>query len=889
MKSHLMELVQEAKISHFHTTAGSFSTLAQSTQRQRVGAIRSLFDVVFHLVAPEEPHALKEMVYAKQKGIRWEGRLYHKLELLLEHIAEAYAAASSASERNQILSLVAPYITLSKLTEYIPGLKRYRFSMARMHAKKYGPGKRIEQASKVRIRFDGAKVDYFISFILSPTIVIDLPFGTTTVKTHDGQIEVIPNVARIMVNERIVDHYTSYLKEIEQEDMTLSRSSLLRILHYCIAKTRRSLHGLDYYTFAGVEGIDTILDILKVLLGQSAIDKEWYKVQSRNLLDGKAYIKSEYKSHVKSASRIGDHCFQHSLSDPNDPDFHEQCADHGHDLLCPRCELMKQTVADIQNQISSEVEFQTDEEKVTAIWRTTHAIEDINNWKMHQIRSVYQERQKASIMEQLSEIDVFITLDWAMKFLPTRGREDQSSWYGKHGISWHIMVALWNGTSTFSGETGIHQRTYVHVLDQSAQGSDDVTALLEHGLMTIVQEIPKTYNIIIRSDNAACYHSSTTMASIQSISERVGMQIKRWSFSEPQAGKGPCDRAAGVIKRHVYLYVDEGHSVENAKQFADAVASHNGVKGVSTFEGTINTPKPTIQRGKKTNPPSIPGISKYYDFHFEPNRMKVWRFHDIGSGKYISPKFWLNKQNKATFVVERALHEGSETSHYFHLWKPLGQGKKTPDASIAGRGLSEVITHTGQYTSIIAAVSQHYTDQPEETTVEDEDAIPAPEDGSTGMNIETTSLHFCPEDGCTKSFVKYGNLMRHLEVGKHTYSPERETLLDRALGMYKSGLEKLQVTPEVPEIRDAINELGIELGHCTKPIHKGWAIKADRKQCKIFNENIRTYLTEKFDEGIQGRRKWDPQELQLRMFQVKFFYSFCVFHTETHFDKHTYL
>ena len=27
-----------------------------------------------------------------------------------------------------------------------------------------------------------------------------------------------------------------------------------------------------------------------------------------------------------------------------------------------------------------------------------------------------------------------------MKFMPTAGREDQSSWYGKKGITWHVSV-----------------------------------------------------------------------------------------------------------------------------------------------------------------------------------------------------------------------------------------------------------------------------------------------------------------------------------------------------------------------------------------------------------------------------------------------------------------
>ena len=33
-------------------------------------------------------------------------------------------------------------------------------------------------------------------------------------------------------------------------------------------------------------------------------------------------------------------------------------------------------------------------------------------------------------------------MDWAMKWLPHKYREDQSDFFGKHGFSWHISVVV---------------------------------------------------------------------------------------------------------------------------------------------------------------------------------------------------------------------------------------------------------------------------------------------------------------------------------------------------------------------------------------------------------------------------------------------------------------
>ncbi len=64
------------------------------------------------------------------------------------------------------------------------------------------------------------------------------------------------------------------------------------------------------------------------------------------------------------------------------------------------------------------------------------------------------------------------------------------------------------------------------------------------------------------------------------------------------------------------------------------------------------------------------------------------------------------------------------------------------------------------------------------------------EDSTTADNTNNTALHVppenvlfsCPEDGCSGTFQKFGNLLRHIESGKHTYKAERSTMRDVAVG-----------------------------------------------------------------------------------------------------------
>ena len=101
--------------------------------------------------------------------------------------------------------------------------------------------------------------------------------------------------------------------------------------------------------------------------------------------------------------------------------------------------------------------------------------------------------------------------------------------------------------------------------------------------------------VSFRQDNVGCYHSGTLLASCSLIQQTTGIQIGRVDFSDPQGGKGPCDRKAATIKAHVRCFIDEGHGVLTTEDL-----SNGGVRGVrvAVINAEWMVPTRPIQMGR---------------------------------------------------------------------------------------------------------------------------------------------------------------------------------------------------------------------------------------------------------------------------------------------------
>jgi len=110
----------------------------------------------------------------------------------------------------------------------------------------------------------------------------------------------------------------------------------------------------------------------------------------------------------------------------------------------------------------------TEDERDDIQYTFRHAVQAIESWKAHQLRSLQQDKARTTALESLDESSVLITQDWAMKWLPQRYREIQADWFGKRGISWHVNVVVRRLASQ------LQQQTFVHILEESSPDADAV-------------------------------------------------------------------------------------------------------------------------------------------------------------------------------------------------------------------------------------------------------------------------------------------------------------------------------------------------------------------------------------------------------------------------------
>ena len=125
---------------------------------------------------------------------------------------------------------------------------------------------------------------------------------------------------------------------------------------------------------------------------------------------------------------------------------------------------------------------------------------------------------------------------------------------------------------------------YSHLFRQSiSQNSEVVAAVMYHTFQEEEARHRAINEAFCRSDCAGSYASGGLLVPIRHIGRLTGISIKRYDFSEPQAGNGPCDRSSTHQKSHVNRFLNEGNDVMSAEQVKKASESLGGVRNVVPY------------------------------------------------------------------------------------------------------------------------------------------------------------------------------------------------------------------------------------------------------------------------------------------------------------------
>ncbi|KAK3730134.1 hypothetical protein QZH41_004829 [Actinostola sp. cb2023] len=170
---------------------------------------------------------------------------------------------------------------------------------------------------------------------------------------------------------------------------------------------------------------------------------------------------------------------------------------------------------------------------------------------------------------------------------------------------------------------------YIVLQSKALQGLDNISADGLRGV-EVIEKVVKKLGERGKSSAWVTEVINSLMALKRHIGSLTGIAVKRYDFSEPQAGKGPCDRSSAHQKAHVNRCLNEGNDIISAEDIKKALELHGGVKNVVPY--VIELPECT----NKSSPPRIQDISLLHNYQYSDKGLRMWKAFDIGEGKLVS-------------------------------------------------------------------------------------------------------------------------------------------------------------------------------------------------------------------------------------------------------------
>jgi hypothetical protein len=218
-----------------------------------------------------------------------------------------------------------------------------------------------------------------------------------------------------------------------------------------------------------------------------------------------------------------------------------------------------------------------------------------NHYIGHQARLCHENAKRKDDLQRLilDPTLIMMTIDLAMKFLSLRYREAMNDWFGKKGIAWQGVWALWYDTTLKEFlHYDINQISNESKEDGEMVAQNIATAVIAHRIV-----YPQHTKGILNTDGAGCYSGLGCLARIGYIKD---FQFIDASTGESGGGKSEVDRNFGVHKANVGKGVIAAmgtSDVTDAQSLADVLNSRRTSKNTSVSYVT------SVVRGLKADQP----------------------------------------------------------------------------------------------------------------------------------------------------------------------------------------------------------------------------------------------------------------------------------------------
>ena len=195
-----------------------------------------------------------------------------------------------------------------------------------------------------RTQLDIASCEHILDFIFHNGLLQDVAYGITNLKYSTVETQTVPHAVIAASCKHIILYYLQHCQE--NQFIPLSQSTLYKILKELKPSQRKSQAGLDITTADGLNGYNTLEDILK----------KHFKSNERlidSLEKGKRYIRIGYPQHCTDHNPCTSHCISYALSDKLNHNLTKEVLYRveEHDNICELCSNIFSTIGNIIDAI----------------------------------------------------------------------------------------------------------------------------------------------------------------------------------------------------------------------------------------------------------------------------------------------------------------------------------------------------------------------------------------------------------------------------------------------------------------------------------------------------------------------------------------------------------
>ena len=252
----------------------------------------------------------------------------------------------------------------------------------------------------------------------------------------------------------------------------------------------------------------------------------------------------------------------------------------------------------------------------------------------HKVREKHQKNEMLRLYKDTiaNPSKIVVVIDHKQKILSEVYRESQAAYFSKKGMS---LLGTMELHTTFN-ETNLQIEFCDFIIDgSSTQDAEQVQQLLVAIVHRIKNRYPMVKEILIQSDNAACFSNSLNLSfifnmNIKNILEKLPI-ISRWIFSEAQTGKTRLDSHFSYVNLQLSKYVNSNNKIDEPLDIYKAFQFATGITNTACVLVDIKNSNAKEITKIKTKL----GVRSIHDIIFNLDFLQIRAFSELGTPEIL--------------------------------------------------------------------------------------------------------------------------------------------------------------------------------------------------------------------------------------------------------------